>query len=157
MGYLLMSYAFVEAGTVEAEGALPQSARRLDTGQWVMGLRDAPVELQQATGWFEVTDVDKPADTATHTYDRSITLVAGVPTVTWTQRLKTAEETAAATASTNQASIVTNLNQDMVAIQTILDTANATLNSNPAAHIKTMGRMLRRLGRTALNDYTDDD
>jgi hypothetical protein len=116
-----MSYALVDDGTIEAEGALPQSARRLDTGQWVMGLRDAPVELQEATGWFEVTDVDKPADTATHTYDRSITLVAGVPTVTWTQRLKTAEEVAAATATTNQASIVTNLLADLVAIQAAID------------------------------------
>jgi hypothetical protein len=152
-----MSYALVDDGTIEAEGPLPQSARRLDTGQWVMGLHTAPVELQEATGWLEVVDVERPADTATHTYDRSITLVAGVPTVTWTQRLKTAEETAAATAATNQASIVTNLNQDMVAVQAILDTANATINANPAAHIKTMGRMLRRLGRTALNDFSDDD
>jgi hypothetical protein len=152
-----MSYAFVEADTIEAEGALPLSARRLDNQAWVMGLAAAPVELQQATGWFQVTDVAKPADTATHTYDRSLTLVSGVPTVTWTQRLKTAEETAAATAATNEASIVTNLNQDMVAVQAILDTANATINQSPAAHIKTMGRMLRRLGRTALNDFSDDD
>jgi hypothetical protein len=152
-----MSYALVDDGTIEAEGALPQSARRLDTGQWVMGLRTAPVELREATGWFEVVDVARPADTETDTYDRTLELVGGVPTVVWVQRPKTQAEIDAATAATNQASIVTNLNQDMVAVQAILDTANATINANPAAHIKTMGRMLRRLGRTALNDFSDDD
>ena len=58
------------------------------------------------------------------------------------------------TATTNQAAIVTNLQQDMVAIQAMLDATNATINANPASFLKPIGRMLRRLGREALNDFT---
>jgi hypothetical protein len=149
-----VSYALVTSGTVQSEGGLPASARRLDTQEWVMGLATAPVNLQQATGWYLVKDVAKPADTQTNTTDRSVTLVAGVPTVTWTSRPKTQAEIDAATATTNNAAIVDNLNQDMAKMQTTIDTANATINANPAAFIKDIARMNRRLGRKALNDYT---
>jgi hypothetical protein len=152
-----MSYALVIDGTIEAEGALPASARRLDNDAWVMGLATAPVELQQATGWYEVTDTPRPADTATDTFDRTLELVGTTPTVVWVQRPKTAEEVAAATATTNQASIVTNLNQDMVLMQAAIDATNATINANPATYIKQIARMNKRLGRVALNDYSDDD
>jgi hypothetical protein len=149
-----MMYALVTNDTVESYGSLPQSARRLDTNEWVLGLADATTTLQQACGYYLVTTTPRPADTADTTYDYSITLQAGIPTETWTARPKTADEIAAATAQTNQASIVTNLQQDMVAIQAIIDDTNANINANPAARIKDMCRMLRRLGREALNDYT---
>jgi hypothetical protein len=88
-----MSYALVTDDAIQNVGPLPQSARRLDTGQWVLGLRDADTEKQQATGWHEIAPIDQPADTETTTHDRSIELVAGVPTVVWTERDKTDEET----------------------------------------------------------------
>ena len=87
-----MTYAYVTDGTVQATGRLPAAARRLDTGQWVLGLADAPVELQQACGWYPVTDTPRPDDTATTTHDRTVTLVAGTPTVVWTERPKTQAE-----------------------------------------------------------------
>ncbi len=103
-----MSYALVINNAVTAEqGALPDSARRLDTQQWVLGLPAAGVTLQHACGWYAVTDVAKPADTPTVTTDRSLTLVAGVPTVTWTSRPKTQAEIDSATAAANQATIQT--------------------------------------------------
>lgn len=100
-----MSYAYLETVTITPEvgdpydevkiariGAMPYSARRLDTGDWVLGLRDADPSLQQATGWYEVVDTPRPDDTPTTTHDRSVELVAGIPTVTWTERPFTAEE-----------------------------------------------------------------
>lgn len=89
-----MSYVQVVASTIVAnsEGSLPASARRLDNQQWVMGLATASTTLQQACGWYAVTATLRPADTATLTYDRSITLPGGVPTETWTQRAKTQAE-----------------------------------------------------------------
>jgi hypothetical protein len=106
MGGLLMTYALVTSGTVQAEsGRIPNAARRLDTQQWVLGLPDAPVNLQQACGWFAVVDVLRPADTATLTYDRSVQLVANVPTVVWGQRLKSQAERDAETTVANRTKI----------------------------------------------------
>lgn len=87
-----MTYALVRSNVIEAVGGLPRAARRLDTAEWVLGLRDAPVELQQACGYFAVVDTAKPADTPTTTHDRSVELVDGTPTVVWTERPKTADE-----------------------------------------------------------------
>lgn len=118
------------------------------------GLVTASVSLQQVCGYFLVTEVVRPADTPTNTTDRSLTLVGNVPTVTWTSRAKTQAEIDAATVDTNRSAIITNLTSDMAAIQGIIDATNASINSNPAAAIKTICRMLRRLGRNDLNDFT---
>lgn len=89
-----MSYALVVDNTIQAEaGSLPSSARTLaDPGQWITGLPWTPVEVQRSTGWFEVVQAARPADTPTATWERSLTLVAGVPTETWTERNKTQAE-----------------------------------------------------------------
>lgn len=86
-------YAYVTDSIVHAVGRLPQAARRADTGQWVLGLPDATVELQQACGWYAVADATRPTDNDTTTHDRTVELVDGIPTVVWTQRAKTADET----------------------------------------------------------------
>jgi hypothetical protein len=102
-----VSYALVIANAIQSEHArLPDSARRLDTGEWVMGLRQyGTVAQQQACGYFAVADVARPADTATHTTDRSLTLAVGVPTVTWTSRPWTPAELASRTAAANLAAL----------------------------------------------------
>ena len=61
------------------------------------------------------------------------------------------------TEETNKSAIQTNLEADLVLMQAILDDTNANINSNPAARIKEMCRMLKRLGRTAINDYSEAD
>jgi hypothetical protein len=58
------------------------------------------------------------------------------------------------TASNNKSAIETNLTSDMAAMQAIIDNTNANINANPAVPIKDIARMLKRLGRTALKDYT---
>ena len=73
---------------------LPESDRRLDTGQWVLGLPTADPTTLAACGWFELTPAPRPADTPTTTFDRSIEITAGVPAVVWTERPKTVDELA---------------------------------------------------------------
>lgn len=85
-------FALVIDNTVQSVGRPPRSARRLDTGQWVMGLADAPQELQRACGWYEVVGTPRPADTATTTHDRSYEWDGVTVTVTWTERPKTQDE-----------------------------------------------------------------
>jgi hypothetical protein len=91
----MTQYAYVDNGQIESVGPLPVAARRQDTSEWVMGLRDAPVDLQQATGWYEVADTARPADTPTTCHTRTVELVAGTPTEVWTAVAKTPEEQAA--------------------------------------------------------------
>ena len=117
-----MSYAYVTNNTVNAEaGRPPTSARRLDTGQWVLGLRDAPVLLQEACGWFAVTDTARPADTDTTTHDRTVELVNGTPTVVWTERPWTVEELAARQAAANASTIDTAITNALAELQAIVD------------------------------------
>jgi len=154
MGHTVSLYALIENGTpTTLQAFLPDSARRQDTQEWVLGLSAASVALREATGWFAVTEVARPADTATHTTDRRIQLVGGTWTVVWTSRPKTAEELTMATAATNSSAITTNLLQDMTEIQAIIDSTNATINSNPAAAIKTICRAQRRIIRKLLSLY----
>ena len=87
----------------------------------------------------------------------TVELVDGVPTQVWTERPMTAEEIAAATAEDNRSAIERNLADDMVAIQAELDKTNSTINANPAATLKVMIRMMRRLGRDALNQFDGTD
>lgn len=98
-------YAQIIDGEITAVGRLPRSARRLDTGQWVMGLATAPVELQQACGWYEVVETERPAETATQVPVGTVEVVEGVPTRVWTMRDKTPEEIAAEAEQANQSSI----------------------------------------------------
>ena len=145
-----MSYAQVTANTITAESGLPpQSARRLDTGQWVLGLRDAPVLLQRACGWFAVTDVARPADNASTTYDRSLTLVATVPTVTWTARPKTPAELTADTATANRAAIQSSFLTFITGADTAIANMQAIIDS-PAASFTNLAQALTQV--TALQN-----
>ena len=87
-----MTYAYIADSVIHAVGRLPQSARRLDTQEWVLGLADATVALQEACGWYAVADTTRPDDTPTTTHTRTVELVAGVPTVVWTERPLTDDE-----------------------------------------------------------------
>lgn len=100
-------YAHVVNNTIDqTAGVLPSQATRLDDPtKIVLGFPTASITDQQACGWYAVTDVAQPADTPTKTSDRSLTLVANVPTVTWTSRNKTQAEIDATTANTNGTNI----------------------------------------------------
>jgi len=78
-------HASIIDGQILTTGSLPTTARRTDTGAWVLNLTDAPVELREACGWYEVIDVERPPDTDTTTFDRTVELVDGTPTIVWTE------------------------------------------------------------------------
>lgn len=147
-----MTHAFVKDGIIQATGQLMESARRLDTQEWVLGLFQASVELQQACGWFLVVEVARPIDTTTDTTERSVQLIDGVPTEVWVPRPWSVEELAQQASLANRSAIETNLTDDMVKMQTLIDVTNATLNAGPAPFMKDIARNLRRLDRLAIND-----
>lgn len=90
-----MLYAFVDSGTVVSVGRLPNSARRLDNGSWVMGLSTAPAEMVEACGWFPVVDNPPAFDPVTEVRERSdVTLESGVPVMQYVVRDKTPAEVA---------------------------------------------------------------
>ena len=62
-------HASIIDGQILTTGSLPTTARRTDTGAWVLNLTDAPVELREACGWYEVIDVERPPDTDMTTFD----------------------------------------------------------------------------------------
>lgn len=168
-----MTYALIDddAIAVDQNGRQIEQPRLPDlvhdgTRWWdLRGLDTETAEpLAELAGWLPVTPVARPADTASVTYTRSLTLVAGVPTETWTQRNKTAEEIANETAAANSATLRSNPETqiaEMVAALTALTAVrqrtNNDINANPAAALKdalqeilTITRRVIRLARLDL-------
>jgi hypothetical protein len=163
-----MTYAFVTDGTIQAVGSLPQAARRLDNGNWVLGLRDAPVDLQRACGYFAVTRVERPADTPTTTWDRTVVLVDGTPTEVWTERPKTQGELDAQAEQANRRAAIDAIKQamsnldavitdmtDFLAIANPTNAQNAAQMKDVCQAVRAMARNQRRLIRLAAEDLRD--
>jgi hypothetical protein len=93
------TYAIVVDDTILKIGSRPRAYRNHT------GLQYATDEQLAAIGILAVVDVERPADTATHTHTRNVELVAGVPTVVWTPRPWTVDELAARTRAANQAAL----------------------------------------------------
>lgn len=150
-------YALVINNQIEAVGGLPNSARRLDTNEWVMGLATAPAELREATGWLEVVDTARPADTATTTHDRSVELVDGVPAVTWTERAKTADEQQADSRQANDATIRSRVEAHMADLAAITGSSGTLTGAQLSNAVRVLARGQRRLIRLTLGllDGTD--
>lgn len=89
-----MKYAQVLATEiVQIRDRLPASARRLDTNDWVLNLREASVATQEACGWFKVVDTPKPADPDYYNTWYSMTeMVGSVPTLVWYPRARRGDE-----------------------------------------------------------------
>jgi hypothetical protein len=150
-----MTYALVIDNAIAAVGRLPKAARRLDTGQWISPHNGQwTVAEHEACGWFVVVDVARPADTGTNTTDRSITLVAGKPTVTWTSRLWTADELASRQAVANETTIDAYLNDALALIDTITARAAVPFTQQGVRDVQTdckdLGRIMRRIIRKQL-------
>jgi hypothetical protein len=79
-------YAIVVDDVIVRTGSRPKSYRNHT------GLQYATDEQLAAIGILPVVDTERPADTETHAVERSVELVAGVPTVVWTPRPWTADE-----------------------------------------------------------------
>jgi hypothetical protein len=92
-------YAIVVDGAIVGVGSRPKAWRNHT------GLQYATDEQLAAIGILPVVDVERPADTDTHTTTRSVELVAGVPTVVWTPRPWAADELADRARAVNAATL----------------------------------------------------
>ena len=141
-----MTYAYsLDATTIQSVGRLPRAARRLDDDAWVLGLPDATVAVQQACGWWAVTDVPRPADTATATFERTVEFVAGTVTVVWTERPKTQAELDAEALNVRQETRRLNVEQAVSTLRTWSDQAESTTVTQGNA-VATVQTMVDRLG-----------
>lgn len=141
-----MSYARV-VNDVITEFGLPLSARRLDTGEWVMGLDTAPVELVEACGYFVVDETAvQPAETATTFWAPSWVVVAGRPVRQWVETAKSAEQITAETRRANATTLQTQARTAINQCQTIIDDPNVT-NAEAVTYIKQLATMNRAIIR----------
>lgn len=145
-----MTYALIQDNQIQSIGSLPNSARRLDTQEWVMGLATAPPELVAATGWAEVVDTARPADTATTTHDRSIELVNGTPTVVWTQRAKTPDDLAGEQQQANRSTIEDQARNAFAGNRTYA--ASTPTAAQTTAQVKALSRQMNGVLRLLLNE-----
>lgn len=161
-------YALILDSAIQSVGRLPAAARRLDTGEWVCPPnRDWTDEQAALCGYLPVTDVARPADTATDTWTRSVELVAGAPTVVWTARPWTADELAAQQAEANRTAIEQAAAAAMADNDTIIAGADTYLaiasptNAQVVAQVRALtqaarmaAQQRRKLIRLQLNDLT---
>ena len=134
-------YAHTTDGTIDQIGRLP--ALWLGPTRWHDWRGDPETWATQPAdwGWQPVTEVPRPADTATHTSDPApVALVAGVPTQQWTVRPWTAEELAAQAAAAQYEAdrltvrqIVTDLKAEKARAQEVIDATTATANERKVA------------------------
>ena len=110
-----------------------------------MGLRDADTATQEATGWFEVQDTARPADTPTTTHDRTIELVADVPTVVWTERTLTQAEIDAAADQADRDTKRGNYQGAVATLRTWSEQAETTTVTSGNA-VATLQQMVDRSG-----------
>lgn len=104
-------------------------------------------------GWYYVIPVTKPADTATQIYESQLIAQNNIPVMVWVARDKTPEELTDYNARQNEQQIKDALNTALADLQTLIDTLNATINSNPANAIKIVARAERRIIRILLRQF----
>ena len=132
-----MSYVHVTGNVIDSpETGRPSELRTAEGATVLWSEYITPQELA-ACGWFSVTAVVKPADTATHTFVRSVALVAGVPTETWTQRAKTQDELTADRDQANSATIRTQAETALANNRTYLQIASPT-NAQVVAQVRAL-------------------
>lgn len=143
-------YALVRDDTVTALG-LPDSARRLDSGEWVLGLANAPENLKAACGYLPIKPTPTPEAKNDGIIERRIAIIDGAPVEEYIERPASDTERAARTAEQNGTTL-------RAAARTALDT-NAqylAIGTPSAAQIATQVRALTRqtsaLIRLVLNE-----
>lgn len=141
------------AGQIDSpEVAVPSNlVRRSDGGKVLYwdGITDAELN---ACGWFRVTTTTRPADTATQIAVRSLTVVAGVPTETWTMRSKTQAELDADRDATNKATIRQQADTALGNNRTYLAIASPT-NAQVIAQVRALTQQMNGVIRLILGNF----
>mgnify|MGYP000691666206 CR=1 FL=1 len=145
-----MSYALVTDGILTAVRNPGRTETKLSDGRPLSppdtGWSD---ELAALCGFVPIVEVTRPADTSTKTTDRTVTLVAGVPTVVWVQRDKSADELASDVQGTSRTDLLTKARAAVTANQTFLALATPT-NAQVVAQVQRLTRECSALLRLAV-------
>lgn len=139
-------YAHVSDGVVDTVGRLPIAG--WDGTTW-LDLKLAEPAVIALCGWYLVEESAQPGSTAQSVYIPSYSFADDKVIQYWSPRPKTQEELLVDAEATNRASIEEALTASLVALQAIIDDTNASINTNPAARIKDLARVQRRLIRLA--------
>jgi len=107
-------------------------------------------ELAQLCGFVRIVTAVRPADTATQTSTRTLTLPGGIPTETWTVRAKTQAELDAVTANTTAATITTQATTAIGVNRTFLALATPT-NAQVVAQVRALTRQNNGIIRLLVN------
>lgn len=100
-------------------------------------------------GWLPLVYVDRPADTATTTWERDEPrLVNGVPTVGWVERDKTPEELAAEAQAATAQTLTADTRADEARIESAIEDLRIVLADNSTAG------SLRQVRGTVTNSYS---
>lgn len=97
-----MTYAHISNGTIDAVGRPPDTSWA--GGRWY-DLRGRDPESLAACGWLPATEAQRPADTATTTWDAAWAIIAGTAIQSWVERPKTAEDLAATATEANRVTL----------------------------------------------------
>lgn len=151
-----MTYAHVTDGTIDRFAESPPTVGAKPDGATVSGIQPDDLVTLAACGWHPVADTARPVDTATHTHDRSVAMVAGTPTVVWTQRALTADELAFRAAQANRSTIHTQAGAALATNTAYIGVASPT-NAQNAAQIKALTRQVNKLIRLAINKLDGTD
>ncbi len=149
----MTTYALIQNEAIQQIGPLPKI---WNDGTRYWDLRDPSQVDLTALGWLEVVQVARPADTATTTFDRSVTLVDGSPTETWTERDKTQAELDSDVTEANRSSIETKSrsaiqgNKDYLAL-------SSPSNADRNAQLEALTRQSTALIRLVLGELAEDD
>lgn len=143
-------YALVIDNIIQSTGSLPRSARRLDTGEWVLGLRDASPDFHIACGYFPITDNHEPLDAnehhgaPTYTFDAN----AGVVTATYPAEPDTLE-------TQNQRIIEQRAAAHLAALRLIRSSTGNLSAANLSNAVRALADATIDLGRYVHNRFED--
>jgi len=150
-----MTYWHIPTGT--ERGRVPDAARRVDTAQWVLGLVNAPVELQQACGWYVVVEPAPPTPSASQVVESTVQVVDGVPSRVYTLRGKTAEETASDTQQANRQTIEARVTTLLGQLDTIAATSGTLTAAQLSGAVRQIAVGLRAVVRLQANRLDSAD
>jgi hypothetical protein len=138
-------YAIVVDDAILSVGSRPRAYQNHT------GLQYATDEQLAALGILPVVNTEQPANTATHTTERSVDLVAGVPTVVWTSRPWTADELAARTRDANDLTMRAEVDQALDGLRQIANSSGTLTAAQLSNAVRLLARVLIRVIRFQLS------
>lgn len=100
------------------------------------------------TGWQEVEETPRPADTDTTTHESTIELVDGIPTMVWSPREWTTGERTVRAAQSVEAQLVTDTANDLAKLDQAIDELQVLLGDN------TVEGSIRQWRASVTNQYS---